>query len=211
MRRPPCSGPPLALSKSLLHPLAYRVILVQLPGAIMARPQEDGARMSTATTQTASHHGHRQPRNTRLDVDRARRDRKGQLRPVPTYGKCSTTRSTSPILDQQRAGVDIITDGEMRRWYFVQGFYKRMAGLEDRAPVAQGRSVRVRHPAALPRGGEAHRARRGWASWRSSSISRSTPTGRSRSPAPARSPSPSTYGPGQPTSPAPTLRGPSRR
>ena len=33
------------------------------------------------------------------------------------------------ILDQERAGVDIISDGEMRRWYFVQGFYQRMEGL----------------------------------------------------------------------------------
>jgi 5-methyltetrahydropteroyltriglutamate--homocysteine methyltransferase len=35
------------------------------------------------------------------------------------------------IWDQQRAGVDIITDGEMRRWYFVQSFYRRMSGLQD--------------------------------------------------------------------------------
>lgn len=34
------------------------------------------------------------------------------------------------ILDQTEAGVDVITDGEMRRWYFVQGFYGKMAGLE---------------------------------------------------------------------------------
>ena len=34
------------------------------------------------------------------------------------------------MLDQERAGVDIITDGEMRRWYFVQSFYRRMSGLE---------------------------------------------------------------------------------
>lgn len=34
------------------------------------------------------------------------------------------------ILDQERAGVDIISDGEMRRWYFVQSFYRRMHGLE---------------------------------------------------------------------------------
>jgi 5-methyltetrahydropteroyltriglutamate--homocysteine methyltransferase len=33
------------------------------------------------------------------------------------------------ILDQERAGVDIVSDGEMRRWYFVQGFYRRMEGL----------------------------------------------------------------------------------
>jgi 5-methyltetrahydropteroyltriglutamate--homocysteine methyltransferase len=35
------------------------------------------------------------------------------------------------ILDQTEAGVDVITDGEMRRWYFVQGFYGRMEGLES--------------------------------------------------------------------------------
>lgn len=34
------------------------------------------------------------------------------------------------ILDQTRAGVDIITDGEMRRHFFVQGFYKRIVGIE---------------------------------------------------------------------------------
>lgn len=32
------------------------------------------------------------------------------------------------ILDQERAGVDIISDGEMRRWYFVQSFYQHMQG-----------------------------------------------------------------------------------
>ena len=35
------------------------------------------------------------------------------------------------ILDQERSGVDVITDGEMRRWYFVQSFYKRFEGLES--------------------------------------------------------------------------------
>jgi 5-methyltetrahydropteroyltriglutamate--homocysteine methyltransferase len=35
------------------------------------------------------------------------------------------------ILDQERAGIDVITDGEMRRWYFVQSFYKRFEGLES--------------------------------------------------------------------------------
>lgn len=34
------------------------------------------------------------------------------------------------ILDQERAGIDVISDGEMRRWYFVQSFYRRMQGLE---------------------------------------------------------------------------------
>ena len=38
------------------------------------------------------------------------------------------------ILDQERAGVDIISDGEMRRWYFVQSFYRRMSGLVEEEP-----------------------------------------------------------------------------
>ena len=32
-------------------------------------------------------------------------------------------------------GIDIITDGEMRRWYFVQGFYSHFSGLESREPL----------------------------------------------------------------------------
>jgi 5-methyltetrahydropteroyltriglutamate--homocysteine methyltransferase len=39
------------------------------------------------------------------------------------------------ILDQERAGIDIISDGEMRRWYFVQSFYRRMSGLEAIEPL----------------------------------------------------------------------------
>lgn len=38
------------------------------------------------------------------------------------------------ILDQERAGIDIISDGEMRRWYFVQSFYRRMSGLIEEDP-----------------------------------------------------------------------------
>ena len=41
------------------------------------------------------------------------------------------------MLDQQRAGVDVITDGEMRRWYFVQSFYKNFSGLESRPVLRQ--------------------------------------------------------------------------
>jgi 5-methyltetrahydropteroyltriglutamate--homocysteine methyltransferase len=39
------------------------------------------------------------------------------------------------IRDQERAGVDVITDGEMRRWYFVQGFYSLFTGLEQLPPL----------------------------------------------------------------------------
>src|SRR6185369_11232611 len=34
------------------------------------------------------------------------------------------------IRDQERAGIDIICDGEMRRFFFVQTFYSKMDGLE---------------------------------------------------------------------------------
>src|SRR2546428_2446815 len=39
------------------------------------------------------------------------------------------------VLDQERAGIDIISDGEMRRWYFVQSFYRRMGSLEPLEPL----------------------------------------------------------------------------
>ena len=43
------------------------------------------------------------------------------------------------IDDQERAGVDIITEGEMRRQDFVLGFYERLAGLQQLpAPRTQG-------------------------------------------------------------------------
>ena len=35
------------------------------------------------------------------------------------------------IADQERAGVDIVTEGEMRRQDFVLGFYERLTGLEQ--------------------------------------------------------------------------------
>jgi len=38
------------------------------------------------------------------------------------------------ILDQTKAGIDIITDGEMRRNNFIQSFYEKMTGLEIREP-----------------------------------------------------------------------------
>ena len=40
------------------------------------------------------------------------------------------------IDDQERAGIDVLSDGEMRRLHFVQGFYGRLHGLEP-LPVAR--------------------------------------------------------------------------
>ena len=39
------------------------------------------------------------------------------------------------IRDQERAGIDIVCDGEMRRFFFVQTFYARMDGLEPVEPL----------------------------------------------------------------------------
>jgi 5-methyltetrahydropteroyltriglutamate--homocysteine methyltransferase len=39
------------------------------------------------------------------------------------------------VADQERAGVDIVSDGEMRRWKFVQSFYRRMTGLQAQGPL----------------------------------------------------------------------------
>ncbi len=39
------------------------------------------------------------------------------------------------IRDQERAGIDVISDGEMRRFFFVQTFYGKMDGLEEIEPL----------------------------------------------------------------------------
>jgi len=39
------------------------------------------------------------------------------------------------VADQIDAGVDVITDGEMRRWKFIQSFYGRMTGLEPQGAL----------------------------------------------------------------------------
>lgn len=39
------------------------------------------------------------------------------------------------IRDQERAGIDILCDGEMRRFFFVQTFYGKMQGLEPLPPL----------------------------------------------------------------------------
>lgn len=39
------------------------------------------------------------------------------------------------VRDQEEAGIDIVNDGEMRRWYVFQGWYKRLSGLEALEPM----------------------------------------------------------------------------
>lgn len=39
------------------------------------------------------------------------------------------------IRDQEEAGIDIVNDGEMCRWYVFQSWYKRLSGLEPLEPL----------------------------------------------------------------------------
>ena len=56
------------------------------------------------------------------------------------YGSTDTSETFDDavmvaIMDQERAGVDIISDGEMRRWYFVQSFYRLMSNIAEEPPL----------------------------------------------------------------------------
>lgn len=39
------------------------------------------------------------------------------------------------VRDQEEAGIDIVNDGEMRRWYVFQSWYNRLSGLEPLEPL----------------------------------------------------------------------------
>jgi 5-methyltetrahydropteroyltriglutamate--homocysteine methyltransferase len=64
------------------------------------------------------------------------------------------------LLDQEAAGIDIVTDGEMRRVDFVMGFYDRLQGLRSLPPQRrkgpEGHDMRPRweitEPLAAPEG-----------------------------------------------------------
>src|SRR2546428_2147113 len=64
------------------------------------------------------------------------------------------------IRDQERAGIDIICDGEMRRFFCVQTFYEKMAGLDPVEPLRKtglyaydsAPRYRPRHRIQLPKG-----------------------------------------------------------
>ncbi len=51
------------------------------------------------------------------------------------------------IRDQERAGIDVICDGEMRRFFFVQTFYEKMEGLDTTRRRGTGRASASRCPA----------------------------------------------------------------
>src|SRR5258706_14668894 len=56
------------------------------------------------------------------------------------------------VRDQERAGIDVICDGEMRRFFFGQSFYGKMQGLEELEPFPKpGRYAYDSRPRYRPR------------------------------------------------------------
>lgn len=90
------------------------------------------------------------------------------------------------IRDQIEAGVDVISDGEMRRTTFIRGFYTRLTGLVP-LPVPR-RLGPLNYDTHCPytRSSENSRRRGGWGSWTTSASRGRTPTARSASPCPGR-------------------------
>jgi 5-methyltetrahydropteroyltriglutamate--homocysteine methyltransferase len=94
------------------------------------------------------------------------------------------------VRDQEEAGVDILTDGEMRRvGFFTAEFYGHMTGLRElparRTLGVVGHDQRESYEAV-----EAVAAPDGWACWPSSTTCAPARRARSRCPAPARIPWP---------------------
>src|SRR3989442_2392187 len=58
------------------------------------------------------------------------------------------------IRDQERAGIDVVCDGEMRRVFFFPTVYGRLEGLEELEPLPKNGLYAVdpvpRYPAAHP-------------------------------------------------------------
>ena len=91
------------------------------------------------------------------------------------------------IRDQERAGIDVVTDGEIRRESYSNRFATALDGTDSDHPA----QIPSRTPGSHPDRAAGHRRRSAAASrcrcatWRSCAP---IPTGRSRSPFPARSP-----------------------
>ena len=94
------------------------------------------------------------------------------------------------IQDQEKAGIDIISDGEMRRRGFVQGFVSKISGLKNVGAPRKAGEDRNRSGAGLRNNGARHRGRTAWASSKSSNICTRIPTRPRRLRFLARSPSP---------------------
>src|SRR5215468_11025075 len=64
-------------------------------------------------------------------LDKIKSDEYGQSDVKETFDDATQLA----IRDQERAGIDVICDGEMRRYFFVQTFYGKMDGLEPLEPL----------------------------------------------------------------------------
>ena len=90
------------------------------------------------------------------------------------------------IADQERAGVDIVTDGEIRRESYSNRFATALEGFDiDNPAMVPGRAGGTN---AVPRDRRQRSAARGRSRSTTCASCAATPTARSRSPCPARSP-----------------------
>ncbi len=64
------------------------------------------------------------------------------------------------IIEQEEAGVDVISDGEMRRFNFLVGFYDSIQGLEKNPLGASTWLSRSRHDRHIPRNRRSQHAER---------------------------------------------------
>src|SRR4030066_121284 len=53
---------------------------------------------------------------------------------APSVGSVPGCATQAALLDQERAGVDVLTTGEMMRVRFIIGFYEHLRGLRALAP-----------------------------------------------------------------------------
>jgi len=84
-------------------------------------------------------------------LDRPRQDQGGGVR-ADGRAEAFDDATQLAIRDQERAGIDVICDGEMRRFFFVQTFYGKMEGLETLEPCGRRVSTRTTAcPATGPR------------------------------------------------------------
>ena len=84
----------------------------------------------------ASHYSDRFPCDAGLVLDSHGCTKRGEYGPTDEREVYDDAVRLA-IWDQKEAGIDTITDGEMRRWYFVQNFYGRMEGLIERPVLRQ--------------------------------------------------------------------------
>ena len=145
----------------------------------------------------ALHARHGEPRLPGLVLDRPRQDQGGGVR-ADDVKETFDDATQLAIRDQERAGIDMICDGEMRRFFFVQSFYGRMEGLEPLEPL---RKTGLYAYDSVPRYRAARKIRSGGTRDGRGVPVPPTQTDRpvkATSPAPSRSPSTCRRGPAMP-------------